>query len=57
MIWGLTLIDILCYISIGFYRVIINEMVTKKMYKRYTLQDTLDSEKRNLFTCIINFRW
>ena len=24
----------------------------KKMYKRYTLQDTLDSEKRNLFNVL-----
>ena len=26
-----------------------------KMYKRYTLQDTLDSEKRNLFTVLSTF--
>ena len=25
------------------------------MYKRYTLQDTLDSEKRNLFTVLSTF--
>ena len=26
-----------------------------KMYKRYTLQDTLDSEKRNLFNVLSTF--